>query len=257
MIKGATSCANTWTHRLGGNFGLDVPDLDLPSKRGRIVSKGGTTDWVHWQTGTAMLLPRLLAGRRQGPVFLIARKPARAAASGDLCPVTLRARLSYRRTAESFELATRPLANPGATAGELEELHGWTLHQLRHSLLTHEAEDGTSTPMLLARSRHASVRSSSATRAPGLRPSPATSHAPTRPRGAASPNAKRSARNRQPAAQKSLPCRTAGVCAPQRRGPITPRAQEHRVVELLPSVHRAPARGSLRPRDQNCQSGVS
>ena len=38
-------------------------------------------------------------------------------------------------------------------------MHGWTLHQLRHSLLTHEAEDGTSTPMLLARSRHASVRS--------------------------------------------------------------------------------------------------
>lgn len=95
-------------------LGLDVPDLDLPSKRGRIVSKGGTTDWVHWQTGTAMLLPRLLAGRRQGPVFLTARKPARAAASGDLCPVTLRARLSYRRAAESFELATRPLANPGS-----------------------------------------------------------------------------------------------------------------------------------------------
>ena len=173
-------------------LGLDVPDLDLPSKRGRIVSKGSTTDWVHWQTGTAMLLPRLLAGRRQGPVFLTARKPARAAASGDLCPVTLRARLSYRRAAESFELATRPLANPGATAGELEELHGWTLHQLRHSLLTHEAEDGTTTPMLLARSRH--VRSSSATRAPRLRPSPATSHAPTRPRGAASPNAKRGSR---------------------------------------------------------------
>ena len=41
----------------------------------------------------------------------------------------------------------------------LEEVHGWTLHQLRHGLLTHEAEDGTSTPMLLARSRHASVRS--------------------------------------------------------------------------------------------------
>ena len=52
-----------------------------------------------------------------------------------------------------------PWPTPGATAGELEELHGWTLHQLRHSLLTHAAEDGTSTPMLLARSRHASVRS--------------------------------------------------------------------------------------------------
>ena len=140
-------------------LGLDVPDLDLPSKRGRVISKGGTTDWVHWQTGTAMLLPRLLAGRREGPVFLTARKPGRAVASGDLCPVTRRARLSYRRAAESFELATRPLANPGASHEELEEVHGWTLHQLRHSLLTHEAEDGTSTPMLLARSRHASVRS--------------------------------------------------------------------------------------------------
>ena len=111
-------------------------------------------------TGTAILLPRLLAGRREGPVFLTARKPGRAVASGDLCPVTTRARLSYRRAAESFEVATRPLANPGASHEELEEeVHGWTLHQLRHSLLTHEAEDGTSTPMLLARSRHASVRS--------------------------------------------------------------------------------------------------
>ena len=52
-------------------LGLDVPDLDLPGKRGRVISKGGTTDWVHWQTGAAMLLPRLLAGRREGPVFLM------------------------------------------------------------------------------------------------------------------------------------------------------------------------------------------
>lgn len=105
------------------------------------------------------LLPRLLAGRTAGPVFLTLRKPARAIATIDICPVTGRARLSYRRAEETFELATRLLANPGATAGDIEQLHGWTLHQLRHSLLTHEAEDGTSTPMLLARSRHASVRS--------------------------------------------------------------------------------------------------
>jgi integrase/recombinase XerD len=90
---------------------------------------------------------------------MTARKPGRAVASGDLCPVTGRARLSYRRAAESFELAARPLTNPRASHEELEVVHGWTLHQLRHSLLTHEAEDGTSTPMLLARSRHASVRS--------------------------------------------------------------------------------------------------
>lgn len=140
-------------------LGLDVPDLDLLSKRGRVISKGGSTDWVHWQTGTALLLPRMLAGRREGPVFLTRRRVARPVAGGDLCPVTGRARLSYRRAAESFELATRPLASPGASGAELEDADGWTLHQLRHSLLTHEAEDGTSTPMLLARSRHASVRS--------------------------------------------------------------------------------------------------
>jgi integrase/recombinase XerD len=140
-------------------LGLDVEDLELPDKRGRVVAKGGATEWVHWQTGTALLLPRLLAGRRHGPVFLASRKPPRAVATADLCPVTGRARLSYRRAAELFELYTRPLAHPEADPAELEHLDGWTLHRLRHSILTHEAEDGTSTPMLLARSRHASVRS--------------------------------------------------------------------------------------------------
>ena len=51
---------------------------------------------------------------------------------------------SYRRAAELFSEATTP---------------AWTLHQLRHSALTHAAEDGTNTPILLARSRHTSVRS--------------------------------------------------------------------------------------------------
>ena len=36
---------------------------------------------------------------------------------------------------------------------------GATLHQLRHSALTHDAEQGTGTPMLMARSGHTSVRS--------------------------------------------------------------------------------------------------
>jgi integrase/recombinase XerD len=140
-------------------LGLDASDLDLPAKRARVISKGGTTDWVYWQTGAALLLPRLLAGRRAGPVFLTGRKPARPVAAADLCPVTGHARLSYRRAAELFELATRPVAHPAATRAELTGLRGWTLHQLRHSMLTHEAENGTSTPMLLARSRHASIRS--------------------------------------------------------------------------------------------------
>jgi integrase/recombinase XerD len=140
-------------------LGLDAGDLELSGKRARVTSKGGMTEWVYWQTGAALLLPRLLAGRRRGPVFLASRKPVRAVATADLCPVTGRARLSYRRAAELFEQSTRRLAHPEATSAELASLHGWNLHQLRHSMLTHEAENGTNTPTLLARSRHASVRS--------------------------------------------------------------------------------------------------
>lgn len=121
---------------------LDVADVDLANKRARVRSKGGATDWVFWQTGAAQLLPRLLAGRHNGPVFLADRQPTRAVATVDLDHDSGRARLSYRRAAHLFTAHT-----------------GWTLHQLRHSALTHAAEDGTNLPMLLARSRHASVRS--------------------------------------------------------------------------------------------------
>jgi integrase len=121
---------------------LDLEDLDLANKRARVTSKGGAIEWIHWQTGTARLLARLVAGRAGGPVFLADRAPTGPVPVGDLDPVSGRARLSYRRAAHLFHETT-----------------GWTLHQLRHSALTHEAEDGTNTPMLLARSRHASVRS--------------------------------------------------------------------------------------------------
>ena len=51
----------------------------------------------------------------------------------------------------------------GAVVGALAAL----LHQLRHSALTHTAEDGTNLPLLLARSRHASVRSLERSARPG------------------------------------------------------------------------------------------
>jgi len=123
-------------------LGLDVGNLDLASKRARVRSKGGAVEWVFWQTGAAQLLPRLLARRTDGPVFLADRLPTRAAPALDIDPGTGRARLSYRRAAAIFAERT-----------------GWSLHQLRHSALTHAAEDGTNLPLLLARSRHASVRS--------------------------------------------------------------------------------------------------
>jgi integrase/recombinase XerD len=133
------------------------------------AAAGEGLEWVHWQSGTAQLLPRLLKGRTRGPVFLTDRRALARTPSNDVCPVTGRARLSYRRAAELFETLTRPLAHPGITdPAELELRGGWTLHQLRHSTFTHEAEDGTNTRTLLARSRHASVRSLERYARPGV-----------------------------------------------------------------------------------------
>ena len=104
----------------------NVEDIDLDNKRARVRSKGGDTEWLHLQAGSARLLPRLIGGRPRGPLFLADRRPApaRTPAGADLCPVTGRARLSYRRAEELFSVASG----------------GWTLHQLRHSALTHLTE---------------------------------------------------------------------------------------------------------------------
>jgi integrase len=124
---------------------VNVEDVDLDNKRVRVRSKGGDLDWLHFQTGSARLLPKLIAGRDRGPLFLADRAPvpARVPAAADHCPVTGRARLSYRRAEALFRQAS----------------DGWTLHQLRHSALTHLAEQNVSLPLLMAKSRHASLRS--------------------------------------------------------------------------------------------------
>jgi site-specific recombinase XerD len=64
--------------RVNELLALDVEDLDLANRRARVHSKGGAVEWVFWQTGSAQLLPRLLAGRTGGPVFLAGRRPTRA-----------------------------------------------------------------------------------------------------------------------------------------------------------------------------------
>jgi hypothetical protein len=45
---------------------IHVEDLDVDNKRARVRSKGGDLDWLHFQTGVARLLPRLIAGRTYG-----------------------------------------------------------------------------------------------------------------------------------------------------------------------------------------------
>ncbi|WP_079148384.1 site-specific integrase [Streptomyces agglomeratus] len=137
---------------------LNVEDLYPQDKRGKITAKGGRRSGF---TGSPAPpgSPRLIARRTRGPLFLTDRKAPAGTPTLDVCLETGRARLSYRRAEEIFEENTRRLANPLASPEDIEDLDGWTLHRLRHSALTHDAEGGTSTPMLLARSRHASVRS--------------------------------------------------------------------------------------------------
>ncbi|MFD8752038.1 hypothetical protein ACFV0O_13810 [Kitasatospora sp. NPDC059577] len=93
---------------------LDTDHLDLLRRR----TRPGHTP-LHWRTGTARLLPLLIAGRTEGPLFLTDRRPPAGTPAPDRCPYTGRARLSYRRAAELF-------TTHSGTIGP-----GWTLRQLR------------------------------------------------------------------------------------------------------------------------------
>ncbi len=101
-----------------GVLALDAADLDL--SRGQIRASARLR--AGYGPGTAELLGWLLAGRRHGPVFRTDRRAAAGTDPADVCPLTARARMSYRRAAEIFTAWTRPLDPAG---------RGWTLHQLR------------------------------------------------------------------------------------------------------------------------------
>lgn len=123
---------------------LDVGDLDLPNHRARVVRKGGGHDIIIWKSRTARLLSNYLEGRKSGPVFVTERgaKSDALLGPGDRDEHG-RARLSYERAETLFREASG----------------GATLHQLRHSALTHLAEDGMSAPMLMTKSGHTSITS--------------------------------------------------------------------------------------------------
>jgi len=129
--------------RAGEVLALNIEDLDLDNRRAPIRSKGGDTEWIHWGSGTAHLLPRLLRGRDTGPVFLSERRPgpARRPGAADLCPTTGRARLGYDRARVLFTRHT-----------------GWELHQLRHSAATHLGEQGVPLQLIMAKTRHKNPR---------------------------------------------------------------------------------------------------
>jgi hypothetical protein len=104
---------------------LDAGQLDLVRHSTRPVTGREPGDVLRWRPGTSERLGWLLAGRAIGPVFLTHRRGPAGTPPADTCPFTGRARMSYRRAAEIFTGATRPLDPAG---------HGWTLHQLRPQL---------------------------------------------------------------------------------------------------------------------------
>jgi integrase len=135
---------------------LNVEDLDLEQRRAPVRSKGGDTEFVYWDTGTAHLLPRLLrlpdgTMRTSGPLFLASRKPvpARRPAERDICPYTGRARLGYDR---ARVLLKKHTATATPASGGLE------LHQLRHSAATHLGEQKVPLQLIMAKTRHKSPR---------------------------------------------------------------------------------------------------
>lgn len=140
---------------------LNVEDLNLAGRTAMVRGKGAGTarrrtytrehvimEPIFWDAGTARLLPRLLDGRTKGPVFLTDRRPSpgHARAPRDIDPDSGRARLSYDRASALFQQATA-----GDDGGR------WSLHDLRHSALTHLGEAGASLPLLMAKSRHRKV----------------------------------------------------------------------------------------------------
>lgn len=130
-------------------LGLNIENIDTANREAVIIGKGGNAERIYWSSTTARLLPRILTHKLQprssGPLFIGDRKPRShlAPATADLCPISGHARLSYRRAEELWKQASG----------------GHTLHQLRHSRLTHLAEAGEDVTMIKAKSRHRSLRS--------------------------------------------------------------------------------------------------
>lgn len=135
---------------------LNVEDLDMTNRRAKIRQKGGEVMWVAWGTDTARLLGRLVSGRSSGPLFLSDLRPGpqrlSQTAAGDIDEVTGRTRMSYDRARVLF----------GKYSG------GRNLHQLRHSSLTHLAEAGVPSTVLMAKSGHKSLHSLQRYVKPGL-----------------------------------------------------------------------------------------
>jgi site-specific recombinase XerD len=187
---------------------FDVEDLDLANHRARVTRKGGAHDMIVWKSRTARLLSNYLCGRRDGPVFLTERgaKSDTLLGPGDR-DESGRARVSYERAETLFREWSAEILGTAAT-----------LHQLRHSALTHDAEDGASAPLLMTKSGHSSLRTLGKYARPVPRRWPPGSSRPTAPAGGGT-DTRREGRSLlfKPVAHLRWPLRTSLRCLLFRR----------------------------------------
>jgi integrase len=130
--------------RVNEILAVDVRDVDFPNRR----RPGGVQGWDERVGALRLRIGAPAAPGHPGPQgrpsvrLLAAPSPARAPAAADLDLASGYARLSYRQAKDLFA------RNSG----------GRTLHQLRHSALTHLAEVGESAVTLMAKSRHRALQ---------------------------------------------------------------------------------------------------
>ena len=120
--------------RAGEVLALDIDDLDLPRRRAVVIGKGGRAELIGWETRTARLLPRHLAGREQGPLFLTdlavasARQPAAARPRQRACPAVLPAGSpavpGRDRRVDPAPAPPLPVDPPGRSRGPATHPHG-------------------------------------------------------------------------------------------------------------------------------------
>jgi integrase len=102
---------------------VNIEDLDLTGRTCPVKAEGAKPktrrrgavrqeymlERVWWDAGTARLLPRLIAGRTSGPLFIGHRRPGpgKKIDARDMCPDTGRARLSYGQARALLDAHTR------------------------------------------------------------------------------------------------------------------------------------------------------
>ncbi|WP_241777478.1 site-specific recombinase [Streptomyces sp. CT34] len=147
---------------------LNAEDLYPQDKRGRITAKGGATEGIHWQSGTAQLLPRLIARRTVARCSSPTARPrpgrqrwtCAPRPAGPVCRIAGLRRSSRGRPGCWPTRSPHPRTSRTWTAGPC------TGCGIPRSPTTRRA--ALPPPMLLARSRHASVRSLERYARPGV-----------------------------------------------------------------------------------------